>query len=102
METPSIAIYILIMILVTNLIRILPLTLIRGQIKNRFLRSFLYYVPYVTLAVMTFPAIIDATNTPIAGAIALVLGIIAAWFNLGLFPVSLICCIIVFVCELIF
>lgn len=101
MNTPSIAIYILIMIFVTNLIRVLPLTLIRGQIKNRFIQSFLYYVPYVTLAVMTFPAIIDATNSPIAGSIALVLGLIAAWFNLGLFPVSLICCVVVFVCELI-
>ena len=46
------------------LIRVLPLTLIRKPIKNRFIRSFLYYVPYVTLAVMTFPAIIDATATP--------------------------------------
>ena len=43
---------------VTYVIRVLPLTLIRGKIKNKFLRSFLYYVPYVTLSVMTFPAII--------------------------------------------
>ncbi len=88
------------MILVTNLIRILPLTLIRGQIKNQFVKSFLYYVPYVTLAVMTFPAIIDATNSPLAGLAALLLGIIAAWFGLGLFPVSVICCVVVFVLEL--
>ncbi len=92
-------IYILIMILVIALIRILPVTLIRKQIKNRFLSSFLYYVPYVTLAVMTFPAIMQATNSPYAGAAALVLGIIAAWFGLGLFPVSVICCIVVFVLE---
>ncbi|MCQ2609958.1 MAG: AzlD domain-containing protein, partial [Lachnospiraceae bacterium] len=52
-------IYLTIMIVVSCLIRILPLTLIRKQIKNRFIRSFLYYVPYVTLAVMTFPAIIE-------------------------------------------
>jgi len=105
MDTPSIIIYIVIMILVTNLIRILPLTLIRGQIKNRFLQSFLYYVPYVTLAVMTFPAIIDTTKEMIGsyipGAIALVSGIAAAWFGLGLFPVSVICCVIVFICEFI-
>ncbi len=92
-------IYILIMILIIALIRILPVTLIRKQIKNRFLSSFLYYVPYVTLAVMTFPAIMQATNSPYAGAAALVLGIIAAWFGLGLFPVSVICCIVVFVLE---
>lgn len=93
-------IYILIMILVTNLIRILPITLIRGQIKNKFIKSFLYYVPYVTLAVMTFPAIIDATNSPMAGLVALIIGIIAAWLGLGLFPVACICCLIVFVLEL--
>ena len=61
---------------VSYLIRVLPLTLIRKPIKNRFIRSFLYYVPYVTLAVMTFPAIVQATQSPIAGIIALVIGII--------------------------
>ena len=91
--------YIFIMVVVTNLIRIIPPLLIRGQISNRFLRSFLYYVPYVTLAVMTFPAITEATSSPLAGAIALVLGIIAAWFGLGLFPVSVICCLVVLIIE---
>lgn len=97
----SIILYIIIMVLTTNIIRILPLTLIRKKIKNRFILSFLYYVPYVTLAVMTFPAIVDATNSPIAGAVALILGIIAAWFGLGLFPVAIICCVTVFVLEFI-
>ena len=73
------------------LIRVLPLTLIRKPIKNRFIRSFLYYVPYVTLAVMTFPAIIDATATPLAGALALIVGIFMAWKGLGLFPVAIAC-----------
>ena len=100
MKTHSLFIYILIMILVTNGIRVLPLTLIRREIKNTFVKSFLYYVPYVTLAVMTFPAIIEATNNPLAGLVALVLGIIAAWFGLGLFPVSIICCIVVFILEM--
>ena len=53
----NIYIYILVMFAVTYLIRVLPLTLIRREIKNKTIRSFLYYVPYVTLAVMTFPAI---------------------------------------------
>ncbi len=92
-------IYLLIMILTTNLIRVLPVTLIRGKIRNRFLRSFLYYVPYVTLAVMTFPAMVQATGSPVAGAVALVLGIIAAWCGLGLFPVSVLCCLTVLVLE---
>ena len=97
--THSTWIYILIMILTTNLIRVIPLTLIRGEIKNRFVRSFLYYVPYVTLAVMTFPAIVETTNSPVAGSIALILGIVAAWLGLSLFPVSVICCVAVFILE---
>ena len=97
--THSTWIYILVMILTTNLIRIIPLTLIRGEIKNRFVRSFLYYVPYVTLAVMTFPAIVETTNSPVAGSIALILGIVAAWLGLSLFPVSVICCVAVFILE---
>lgn len=98
--THNIYLYILIMAGVTYAIRVLPLTLIRKQIKNRFLRSFLYYVPYITLAVMTFPAIMEATQSPIAGICALFGGIIAAWMGAGLFPVSVLCCVIVFVLEL--
>ena len=94
-------VYIAIMAATTLFIRILPLTLIRKQIKNRFLKSFLYYVPYVTLAVMTFPAIMEATQSPIAGVAALIVGILAAWLGAGLFPVSVLCCVVVFVLELI-
>ena len=86
---------------VTFAVRVLPMTLIRRQIKSRFLRSFLYYVPYVTLSVMTFPAIINATQSPISGILALAAGIIAAWLGAGLFPVALTCCSVVFVAELI-
>lgn len=74
-------IYIFIMAGVSYLIRVLPLTLIRREIRNRFIRSFLYYVPYVTLSVMTFPAIVQATDSPVAGALALVVGAVAAWFG---------------------
>ncbi|MBO7125161.1 MAG: AzlD domain-containing protein [Bacteroidales bacterium] len=95
----EIAIYILVATLVTYAIRVLPLTLIRKPIQNTFIKSFLYYVPYITLAVMTFPAIVEATQSPIAGYIALVVGIVASWFGLGLFPVACICCVVVFVAE---
>ena len=84
---------------VTYLVRVLPLTLIRRPIQNPFLRSFLFYVPYVTLAVMTFPAIMNATQSPIAGAAAMVIGIVAAWCGLGLLPVSLVCCATVLILE---
>lgn len=95
----SVILSIIIMILVTNLIRIVPVVLIRGEIKNRFVRSFLYYVPYVTLAVMTCPAIIEATQSPMAGMAALLLGIIAAWYGMGLFPVAIICCLVAFAVD---
>lgn len=98
--THNIYIYLAIMAGVTYAIRTLPLTLIRRQIKNKFLKSFLYYVPYVTLAVMTFPAVMDATQSPIAGIAALLAGIVAAWLGAGLFPVSVLCCLVVFVLEL--
>jgi len=85
---------------VSYLIRVAPLTLIRKPIKNQFIKSFLYYVPYVTLSVMTFPAIIEATNSPISGIIALVAGVVAAFFGAGLLPVASICCVVVFIAEL--
>ena len=94
-------IYIAVMSAVTLSVKILPLTLIRKPIKNRFIRSFLYYVPYVTLAVMTFPAIVQATDTPVAGAVALVAGIITAWYGASLFQVAATCCVLVLVIELI-
>ncbi len=97
---PDVYLYILGMALVTYLIRALPLTLIRRQITNRTIRSFLYYVPYVTLAVMTFPAILTATQSPVSGALALVAGIALAWFGGSLFQVSVLCCAVVFIAEL--
>ena len=97
----SVPVYILVMSAVTLSVKILPLTLIRRPINNRFIRSFLYYVPYVTLAVMTFPAIIRATDQPLAGAAALIAGIAAAWRGCKLLTVAGICCAVVFICELI-
>lgn len=99
--THNIYIYMLIMAAVTFVIRVLPLTLIRKEITNTFIKSFLYYVPYVTLAAMTFPAMMDATNSPFAGAIAFVFAIILAWKGASLFTVSVLACLIVFVTEFI-
>lgn len=94
-------IYIFIMAFVTYLIRVLPLTVIKKQIKNRFIRSFLYYVPYITLAVMTFPAIITATKSPISGICAFVVGITVSFLGQSLFKVAVSCCLTVFLMELI-
>lgn len=93
-------IYLLIMALVTYLIRVLPLTIIKKQIKNEFIQSFLYYVPYVTLAVMTFPAIVTATKSPISGIAAFIVGIGTAFFGANLFKVAVSCCVTVFIIEL--
>ncbi len=96
----SIYIYIACMAGITFLIRVLPLTLIRREIKNTTLRSFLYYVPYVTLAVMTFPSILSATQSPIAAAVALVIAMVLAWFGRSLFTVAIASSLTVFVLEL--
>lgn len=95
----NIYLYILVAAAVSGLIRILPLTLIRKKIKNPFLCSFLYYVPYVTLAVMTFPAIITAPQIPLAGILALVIGIFAAWKGINMIGIAVLCCGVVFLCE---
>lgn len=98
--THNVYVYIFLMWFSTYLLRAIPLTLFRRPLKNRFLRSFLYYTPYVTLAVMTFPAIINATQTPASGALALILGVVAAWFGWNLFQVAATCCAVVFLSEL--
>ncbi len=95
----NIYLYILVAAAVSCLIRVLPLTLIRGKIKHPFLRSFLFYVPYVTLAVMTFPAIIEAPQYPAAGILALLVGIAAAWKGLNMVGIAVLCCMVVFLCE---
>ena len=94
-------IYIAVMAGVSFLIRVLPLTLIRKKIKNQFINSFLYYVPYVTLAVMTFPAILHATGSIWSGAAAMAVGILVAWFGFDLFKTALTCCAVVALLELI-
>ncbi len=100
--THSIPVYIAIMAGVSFLIRVLPMTLIRRPIRSRFIRSFLYYVPYVTLAVMTFPAILDSAPNLLSGLLALAAGIVLAWSGAGLFPVAVTCSGIALLLQLIF
>ena len=92
----NIYLYIMVSALVSFAVRAVPLTLIRKKIENPFLKSFLFYVPYVTLSVMTFPAIVETTAVPIA----LAAGIIAARKGVSMFLVAVICCVIVFVAEM--
>ena len=96
----KIYLYIGIMALVTYLIRVLPLTLIRKEIKNRTIRSFFFFFPYVTLAVITFPAILSATGSIYSAWAALIVGVLLAFKGRSLFQVAVFSCIVVFVLEL--
>ena len=92
--------YIAVMALVTYLIRMLPLTLIRKKIENRFIRSFLYYVPYATLAAMTFPAILTATGSVISATLGFIAALILALRGKSLLTVAVFASAVVLVCEL--
>lgn len=96
----NIYLYMFIMAGVTYLIRMLPLALIKKKITNRFFKSFLYYVPFVTLAVMTFPAILSATDSVWSAAAAFTVAIVVAYAGGGLPTVATIACAVVFVVEL--
>ena len=93
--------YIVVIALVTYLLRVLPLTLIRRPINSPFIRSFRYYVPYVTLAVMVFPAILTATGSVWAGAAAMAVAIALALAGKGLVTVAACACIAAFLVGMI-
>ena len=97
----NIYLYMLVMASVTYLIRMLPLALIRKEIKNTTIRSFLYYVPYVTLSVMTFPAILSETGSIWSAWAALITCIVLAWRGKSLLQVAVSACLVVFILELI-
>ena len=85
----NIYMYLLAMALTTYLIRVLPMTIFRKPIRSRFLRSFLYYVPYACLAAMTFPAILTATGSVLSGAAALLVAVLLAYMGKSLIVVAL-------------
>lgn len=81
--------YIAAMALTTYLIRMLPLTIFRKPIKSRFIRSFLYYVPYACLTAMTFPSILTSAGTLAAGIAALVVAVALSYLGKSLVIVAL-------------
>jgi len=81
--------YIFIMAVVTYLIRMLPLTLIRGRIENRFIKSFLYYVPYACLMAMTFPAVFHSECGMAASAAGVLVAVLLALRGKGLVIVAM-------------
>ena len=92
--------YILVMAVTTYLIRVIPLTLLRKENSNRTFRSFLTYVPYVTLAVMTFPAILESTEEPWISFVGFGAAMVMAYRGVSLFAVSMGCCLLVFLLQL--
>lgn len=93
--------YLLVMAGVTYLIRIIPFVLINKKIENKFINSFLYYVPYTVLTAMTFPAILYATGSIISAAAGFLAAILIAYRRKGLLTVAVGACLAVLVVELI-
>lgn len=96
----SVYIYVLVMAVTTYLIRAIPLVLMKKPIHNRFVRSFLHYVPTACLTAMTFPAILYATENIISGAAGLAVGVALAFKKQSLLVVAVASCAAVFVCDL--
>ena len=95
----NIFIYIAVMALVTYLIRMLPLVIFRKKIENRFIRSFLYYIPYAVLAAMTFRGVFSSTGSVWSAVAGLIVALLLAFFEKGLLTVALSSCVAVFVIE---
>ena len=98
-STPMLLLYTFVMAAVTYLIRMLPFVVFRKPIKNRFVRSFLYYVPYAVLGAMTFPAILYSTSNLISAAVGLAVSVLLAWLGRGLLTVAVSACVAVYLTE---
>ena len=100
MEDKSILVYLIVTASVTYLVRMLPMVLIRHEIKNKFILSFLHYIPYAVLSVMTVPAVFYATESPISAVVAVVIALILSYFERNLLTVAFFSCVGVFITEL--
>lgn len=98
---PGFFVYLLVMAGVTYLVRMLPLVLVKKKIENRFVLSFLYYMPYAVLSVMTVPAIFEATGSPISAAVGFITALVLAYFGKSLVLVAGASSAAVLICELI-
>lgn len=97
----EILLHIAIMAIVTYLVRMLPMVIFRNKIKNRFIRSFLYYMPYAVLAAMTFPAVFWSTDSIPSAVAGVVVALVLALFEKGLVTVAVSACVAVFITEVI-
>ena len=92
--------YLLVCAGITYLIRMIPLVLIKKKIKNRFLLSFLYYMPYAVLSVMTIPAIFSSTSYTASAIFGFIAAMVLSYFGKSLVQVAALSCLVVFVAEL--
>lgn len=97
---PDFPIYLLVMAGVTYLIRMVPLVLFKKEIKNKFILSFLYYVPYSVLAVMTIPAVFFSTDSVASAIVGVIVALVLAYFEKSLTVIAFSSCLGVFLTEL--
>ena len=101
MPDTSFFVYLLVAAGVTYLIRMLPLVLVKKKIQNRFVLSFLHYIPYAVLSVMTIPAIFYSTGNVISAVLGFITAMILAYFEKSLLQVAAFSCLTVLLTELI-
>ena len=92
-------IYLILMAVSTYLIRAIPFVLVKKRIENRYIRSFLTYIPYAVLTAMTIPAIFYATSSVWSAAVGLVAAVVMSLFGFGLMPVAVVACVAVYATE---
>ena len=98
---PNYVIYLFVMAGITYLIRMVPLVLVKKKIKNKYILSFLYYIPYAVLSVMTFPAIFYSTSSVVSAAVGTIIALIIAFMNKSMVIVAALSSLGVFLTELI-
>jgi len=101
MSSLRLVLSIVVMALTTYIIRMIPLAVVKKKITNRFLKSFLFYIPYAVLSAMVFPAILYSTSSLVSAAVGCLAAVISALAGLQLLPVAIISCIAVYAAELV-
>lgn len=97
----NIWIYMLVMAVITYLVRMVPYRFSNKEIKNTFIKSFLYYVPYACLAAMIFPAILSSTAFMISAIVGFIVAIVLAYLERSMFIVAGAACLAVMLTEMV-
>ena len=95
----NVYLYILVMAGTTYLIRLHPMLLAKKEITSPYIKSFLFYVPYVCLAAMTFPAILFSTDSIISAIAGFITAVLLSYLEKSLLTVAMSACLAVFITE---